>query len=159
MSNPKLTSFVLLVNDVSKSKDFYVSVLSQEVAMDINNINVGFKSGLAIWDKTYASNVIFQKQNGGTSGSDNIELYFETDALDSLFEKTAAANCTLVHGIVTQPWQQRVFRFRDPDGYIIDIGETMETVVKRLLAEKLSIEEIAAKTFMPKDAVQAMAAL
>lgn len=166
MSNPKLTSFVLFVNDVAKSKDFYVSLLGQEVAMDINNINVGFKSGLALWDKAYATKTIFANRPArgddadpdARGAHDELEIYFETVTLDDLFGKITGAKCELVHGITTQPWQQRVFRFRDPDGYIVEIGEAMEEVVKRLLGERLTIDEISAKTFMPKEAIQAMIA-
>lgn len=160
MSKLKMTSFVLFVNDVAKSKDFYVSLLDQEVAMDIGGINVGFKSGLALWDKSYATNVIFERQavRGDGADHDGLELYFETDAIEPMLERVTRAACELVHGVKTQPWQQRVFRFRDPDGHIVEIGEAMESAVKRLLDERLSPDEISAKTFLPKEAIQAMIA-
>jgi len=156
MSELKLSSFVLFVSDVAKSKEFYTSVLNQEVTMDINSINVGFKSGLAIWDKKYATNVIFENQNVNKSDNTNLEIYFETNALDEVFKKVSDMNVNILHGIKTQPWQQRVFRFYDPDNFIIEAAETMEEVIKRLSKEGMTVDAIAEKTFMPKEVVQAM---
>mgnify|MGYP001811306321 CR=1 FL=1 len=156
MSELKLSSFVLFVVDVPKSKEFYMRVLDQEVTMDINSINVGFKSGLAIWDKKYATNVIFENQNVNKSDNTNLEIYFETNALDEVFKKVSDMNVNILHGIKTQPWQQRVFRFYDPDKFIIEAAETMEEVIKRLSKENMTVDAIAEKTFMPKEVVQAM---
>lgn len=156
MSELKLSSFVLFVADVPKSKEFYMRVLDQEVTMDINSINVGFKSGLAIWDKKYATNVIFENQNINKSDNTNLEIYFETTALDEVFKKVSAMNVNILHGIKTQPWQQRVFRFYDPDNFIIEAAETMEEVMLRLSKEGMTVDAIAEKTFMPKEVVQAM---
>ena len=156
MSELKLSSFVLFVSDVARSKEFYTHVLDQEVTMDINNINVGFKSGLAIWDKKYATNVIFENQNESKNDNKNLEIYFETNHLDAIHEKVTGMGIRMIHGIKTQPWQQRVFRFNDPDDFIIEIGETMDEVIKRLHRENMTIEAIAEKTFMPKEVIQAM---
>ena len=156
MSELKLSSFVLFVVDVPKSKEFYMRVLDQEVTMDINSINVGFKSGLAIWDKKYATNVIFENQNVNKSDNTNLEIYFETNALDEVFKKVSDMNVTILHGIKTQPWQLRVFRFYDPEKFIIEAAETMEEVIKRLSKENMTVDAIAEKTFMPKEVVQAM---
>lgn len=156
MSSLKLTSFVLFVEDVTKSKDFYTNVMGQEVAMDINNINIGFTSGLAIWDNKYATNVIFGRQDIKRNDRKEFEIYFETGDIDALYGKVARIESDIIHPIKTQPWQQRVFRLYDPDGYIIEVGESMSEVIKRLYGEHLTIDEIAAKTSMPKEAVQAM---
>jgi len=170
----KLTSFVLFVSDVTRSKDFYVTVLGQEVAMDIGNVNVGFKSGLAIWERKYATNTIFGNevaqgfnpaQGDNPAQSDNparvrnlanSEIYFETDDIDAAFKKVTAANVKLVHPIRVQPWQQRVFRLYDPDGFVVEIGESMDVTIKRLSLGDPSVEAIAAKTFMPIEAVRAI---
>ena len=156
MHSPKLTSFVLFVSDVTKSKDFYVKVLDQEVAMDIGNVNVGFKSGLAIWERNYATNTIFGSEAARGDDRANLELYFETDDLDGMFGKVAALGVKLVHAITVQPWQQRVFRVYDPDGFVVEIAEAMDVTIKRLSADGLSADAIAGKTFMPIEAVRAM---
>ncbi|HNY21334.1 MAG TPA: VOC family protein [Treponemataceae bacterium] len=156
MHSLKLTSFVLFVSDVARSRDFYVTVLGQEVAMDIGNINVGFKSGLAIWERKYATNTIFGSEAAPGGDRSDSEVYFETDDIDAAFKKASAAGVELVHPVRVQPWQQRVFRLYDPDGFVVEIGESMDVTVKRLAAEGLSPDAIAAKTFMPIEAVRAM---
>lgn len=157
MANLKLSSFVLFVADVGTSKDFYVDVLGQEVAMDINNINVGFKSGLALWDAKYATTTIFGDQAAAARGGRAVEIYFETGDIDAAFESATAKGVRLIHPIKVQPWQQRVFRFHDPDDFIIEMAETMDEVVGRLSKEGLSAEEVSQKTFMPLEVVQALA--
>jgi predicted enzyme related to lactoylglutathione lyase len=148
-----LKSFVLFVDDVLVSMNFYKEILDQEISLNINNINVGFKSGLALWKKQYAQNVIFEKEMS-TKTSNNSEIYFETLELDEVFERIQKNNVKILHSIKVQPWQQRVFRIYDPDDNIVEIAETMEVIVKRLKNEGMSIELIAEKTFMPKEIVE-----
>lgn len=156
MASLKLTSFVLFVNDVLISKDFYEKVLDQEVELNIQNINIGFKSGLALWQKQYAEKTIFEKEIKPNEAPGNFEIYFETSQLDELFDRIQKNSVKILHPIKTQPWQQRVFRVYDPDGYIIEVAERMEFVVKRLQDEGMSIESISEKTFLPKEIVEAM---
>lgn len=44
-------------------------------------------------------------------------------------------------------------RFYDPDGYIIEVGEPLELVVKRFAQQGLSIEEVSQKSSMPLEFV------
>ncbi|HEX2959774.1 MAG TPA: VOC family protein [Chitinispirillaceae bacterium] len=156
MSKLKLSSFVLFVNDVSISKNFYETNVDQEVTLSINDINVGFKSGLALWQKQYAEKIIFEKEMESNKDQSSFEIYFETSQIEELFEKMQKNNVKILHPVKIQPWQQRVFRIYDPDDYIIEIGETMDMVVKRLKNDGLSVESICTKTFMPKEIVEAM---
>ena len=55
--NPVFHSVVMLVKDVEKSKHFYNVILGQEIIMDFGR-NVGFKGGLAIWERDYALDLI-----------------------------------------------------------------------------------------------------
>lgn len=59
-----------------------------------------------------------------------------------------------VHELKEQPWGQRVIRLYDPDMHIIEIGEPMQSVVKRLLSKGLSVEETVKKTLMPEEFVK-----
>ncbi len=58
-------------------------------------------------------------------GSRNLLLYFETKDLDGTFARIRD-KVNLIHPIKQQHWGQRVFRFFDPDGHIVEIGEPME---------------------------------
>ena len=39
-------------------------------------------------------------------------------------------------------WGQRVIRFYDPDGHIIEVGECMKMVVQRFLDSGLNMQEV-----------------
>lgn len=82
-------------------------------------------------------------------------MYFEEEDLDSFLKKLKEMNSIeYVHELKEQPWGQRVIRFYDPDMHIIEVGEPMESVVKRLLSEGLSVEETSKRTLMPEEFVR-----
>lgn len=58
-------------------------------------------------------------------GKNNMLFYFEVDDLEGIFSRINN-QVDLIHPIVRQRWGQQVFRFRDPDGHIIEIGEPMD---------------------------------
>jgi catechol 2,3-dioxygenase-like lactoylglutathione lyase family enzyme len=145
---PVYHSCVLLVQDLKKSKHFYNTVLGQEIVMDFGR-NVGFKGGLAIWEKDYALNLIFhEKKSEIKVGTNNAEIYFETENLDDLY-KNLTGKVSFIHPIMEHSWGQRAFRVYDPDNHIIEFAESMERVVLRLYNQNLSFEEIAKKSMMP----------
>ena len=151
--NPVFKSIVLLVEDIENSKYFYNVVLGQKIVMDFGE-NVGFEGGLAIWKKDYALNLIFR--NGASEvkvGSNNLELYFEFDNLIDLFEKING-RARIIHPIREHPWGQRGFRVYDPDGHIVEFGESMESVVLRLHYQGLNVDEISKKSLMPVAFIQ-----
>ena len=47
--------------------------------------------------------------------------------------------------VIEHSWGQRVIRFYDPDGHIIEVGEDMKMVIKRFLASGMTMEEISVK--------------
>lgn len=42
-------------------------------------------------------------------------------------------------------WGQRVVRFYDPDGHIIEVGEDLKMVIRRFLAAGMTMEEVSVK--------------
>jgi len=148
-SNPVYHSCVLLVNDIEKSKHFYKNILGQKIIMDFGR-NVGFEGGLSIWEKDYALNLIFQEKTDNIIvGANNFEVYFETNNLDNLFSRLMKENVEVIHSIIEHPWGQRAFRIRDVDDHIIEIAESMESVVRRFNMQGMSLEEIGKKSMMP----------
>lgn len=82
-------------------------------------------------------------------------MYFEEEDLDSFLQKLKGMDSIeYVHKLKEQPWGQRVIRFYDPDMHIVEVGEPMESVVKRLLNEGLSVEETSKRTLMPEEFVR-----
>ena len=150
----QLRAFVLLVKDMAASRKFYESVLGQEVSMD-HGLNVGYKSGLALWQQDYALAVIHGKKTRPKKGND-LEVYFECARVDEAFEAVRAYGAPIIHEIREQPWGQRVFRFRDPDGFALEIGEPMDALVRRLKDDGMAEDAIAARTTLPIDMIRAL---
>ena len=47
--------------------------------------------------------------------------------------------------VIEHSWGQRVIRFYDLDGHLIEVGEDMQMVVKRFLASGMTMEEVSVK--------------
>jgi uncharacterized glyoxalase superfamily protein PhnB len=145
---------LLVVNNIEVSKKFYENILDQKVQYDFGE-NISFESGFAIHLKSHFSNLININAGSIIQKSNNSELYFEEEDLDAFLKKLAALDSIqYVHELKEQSWGQRVIRLYDPDMHIIEVGEPMESVVKRLLNTGLSIEETSKRTMMPEEFVK-----
>lgn len=150
----KLVSAVIFVKDIKASRRFYEEVLGQKVLMD-HGPNVGFEGGFALWQRDHASQIIFNRTIEEPSAPCNhAELYFETARLDDVRTRLESAGVEWIHPLIEQPWGQRVIRFYDPDGHILELGEPMPVVILRYFASGLTAEEIAQRTFMPLELVK-----
>jgi catechol 2,3-dioxygenase-like lactoylglutathione lyase family enzyme len=155
----KLESPILFVRDIQASRRFYEGLLGQKVQMDFG-VNVGFEGGLAIWQTDHVLPLVFGRPARPDSGGDpRFELYFETVDLDAAWDRLMSAGVTAVHAPREQPYGQRVARVLDPDGHLIEIAEPMPVVVKRLLAQGLTVEAVVQRTGMPAGVVHEMAAV
>jgi catechol 2,3-dioxygenase-like lactoylglutathione lyase family enzyme len=140
---------LLAVNDIARSRFFYEQLLGLRVKYDFG-VNVSFEGNLAIHLKEH-----FQDLLGGSErypvvfGANYGELVFESDEMEAVLGRLQHNEVEFIHGLVEQPWGQRVMRFYDPDRHAIEIGEQMETVVRRMQAQGLTLQEIQAKTGMP----------
>ena len=82
-------------------------------------------------------------------GGDNFELYFEEDDFDSFAEKLKECDVEYVHPVIEHSWGQRVVRFYDPDKHIIEVGENMQAVTRRFLANGMTPEQVAQRMDVP----------
>lgn len=145
---------LVVVRDIEVSRTFYEEVLNQNVVYDLGE-NVSFEGGFAIHLRSHFSDLIGVDESDIVQSSNNAELYFEEDDLDAFLERLKEMDSVkLVHGLVEQPWGQRAIRLYDPDMHIIEIGEPMESVVRRFLERGLSVEETARRTSMPEKFVR-----
>lgn len=145
---------LIVVNSMEVSRNFYEKVLGQKVQYDFGE-NVSFEGGFAIHLISHFSDLISINKNDIIQKSNNSELYFEEEDLDSFLQKLKAMDSIeYVHELKEQPWGQRVVRFYDPDMHIIEVGEPMGSVVKRLLSEGSSVEETSKRTLMPEEFVR-----
>jgi catechol 2,3-dioxygenase-like lactoylglutathione lyase family enzyme len=120
-------STIVFVSDVPRSQAFYRDVLGLTVEQDHGTIVI-FEGGFSIHDgpnlldKTYKKPGAFHRE---PQGHDNIDIYFETDDLEGAFRAVDDSGAEVIHPIETQEWGQRVFRFHDPVGHVVEIGDPM----------------------------------
>jgi uncharacterized glyoxalase superfamily protein PhnB len=137
----KFTTTLLAVRDMDKSLKFYKELFDQEVACDLG------------WNKTLTCGLTLQLNFDKLCGfpeekmqwrSHNMEIYFETEDIDAfvkLLSEHPEVEC--LHPLKQYPWRQRVIRIFDPDGHIIEVGESMESVAFHEFAAGHSVEETA----------------
>ena len=143
----RYTSVVLFSDDVPRLRDFYRDLFGLAVALDLGGL-VTFECGVSIWDLDRAREMVYRGLEPSPVERPRCELYFETDAIEA-FAAELEGRVRLAHPVQTAPWAQRVIRFYDPDGHLVEVGEAMDTVARRLAADGLSPDEVAARTLMP----------
>ncbi len=76
----------------------------------------------------------------------NMELCFEEEHFDDFLQKlNAYPNIEYLGDVVEHSWGQRVVRFYDLDGHIIEVGESMKMVIRRFLDSGMTMEEVSKK--------------
>jgi len=123
---------LVAVKDMAVSRKFYEELLGLKVAADYG-ANVAFRGGVSLQTVDSWADFIEMPSGGISVGSNDMEFYFEENNLDRLLAKLESHGVDLVHGIKEHSWGQRAIRFYDPDRHIIEVGESMRSVVKRLL--------------------------
>ncbi|MDD3311239.1 VOC family protein [Pseudodesulfovibrio sp.] len=147
----------IMVADMQAARAFYEGLLGQEVLADFG-ANVPFKSGFSLWEADHALGVIYKdgRRPPAPLGRDNVEFYFESTDLDAAWARVSAGRADVIHPIEEAPWGQRCFRVHDPDGHIVEVGEPLPTLIKRLHSQGLTAEAISARTSVPIPMVEAM---
>jgi len=130
---------MITVKDIGSSRKFYESLFGLEVYQDYGK-NISFSCGLSLQqDFDLLANIPKDKI---LRESNNMELYFEEEDFDGFLEKLKRyPDIRYLHDAIEYPWGQRVIRFYDPDGHIIEVGEEMRMIVRRFLDSGLSIEQ------------------
>jgi catechol 2,3-dioxygenase-like lactoylglutathione lyase family enzyme len=111
------------VAGMERSKRFYGEALGISILEDHGDF-VRFENGFALHEGAPLLAAIFGSAGSPETpyGRCNLVLYFESDSLDEDFARIAQV-ADIVHPIETQAWGQRVLRFFDPDGHIVEAGE------------------------------------
>ena len=136
----KYISTLLAVTDIERSKEFYNKYLGLGVIVDFG-ANVTLAGGISL--QTIET---WREFIGGpdTCFKGNVsELCFEEDDFDGFLQKLDGPE--LVHPPVEHAWGQRVVRFYDPDGHIIEVGESIADVAQRFNNSGMTITEIAVR--------------
>ena len=139
-------SSVVFCNDIEKQREFYEKFLGQTLKQDLGNYLV-FHSGLTLWKLNEEAHI--SRELGYTYepiGNRNLELCFETDVIEDAVEKVLLADLRILHNLEEEEWGQYTIRFYDPEGNLVEIGESMQTMVRRMKNAGKTTEEVAAKT-------------
>ena len=147
----KFEGVLFAVRSMAVSRPFYETVLGRKVAMDLGT-NLVFEGGPTL-QEGFGQLVGFPEENT-VYRAYNSELYFETTTLMEDAERIKAAGAEVLHEPKEYPWGQWTFRFFDPDGHLIELGEAMDYVASRFLAQGLSEEETAQRTQFPLEVVK-----
>ena len=122
----KLKNVLIVVNDIEKSIAFYKNIFGLEVILD-NDGNVIMTEGLVLQDakiwKTFLNKDIIPQNNA-------CELYFEENDIEGFADKLEKYGEPIeyVNKLMTHSWGQKVIRFYDPDGNLIEVGTPMEAI-------------------------------
>ena len=125
--NLKFSHSIVFVKDIQVSKAFYTEILGLKVVEDHGSI-ILFENHLAIHQARELAATIWKtdapSDTDQPQGRHNLLLYFETNELEAAFARLKS-KVRLIHPIERQAWGQLVFRFYDPDGHVIEIGEPL----------------------------------
>lgn len=119
----RLKNVLIVVKDIERAKKFYHDLFGLDVVLD-NDGNVILTEGLVlqdekIWKEFVKKDVILE--------SNSCELYFEEPDIEAFAEKLERLypSVRYVNRLMTHSWGQRVIRFYDPDGNLIEVGTPM----------------------------------
>ena len=116
----KLKNILIVVKDIEKSRKFYHDLFGIDLVLD-NDGNMILTEGLVLQDekiwKSFLDKDIVPKSN-------SCELYFEEQNIESFVEKLERLypDIEYVNHLMTHSWGQRVIRFYDLDGNLIEVG-------------------------------------
>ena len=116
----KLKNILIVVKDIEASKKFYHDLFGIDMVLD-NDGNMILTEGLVLQDekiwKSFLDRDIVPKSN-------SCELYFEEQDIESFIEKLERLypGIEYVNCLMTHSWGQRVIRFYDLDGNLIEVG-------------------------------------
>ena len=120
----KLKNILIVVEDIEKSKQFYHDLFGLDVVLD-NDGNVILTEGLVLQDKkiwkTFLGKEILTESN-------SCELYFVEPEIEVFVEKLEKLYPSIqyVNRLMTHSWGQKVIRFYDLDGNLIEVGTPMK---------------------------------
>ena len=116
----KLKNILIVVKDIEKSRQFYHELFGLDMVLD-NDGNMILTEGLVlqdekVWGKFLGKDVI-PKNN-------SCELYFEEKDIEGFVQKleNLYPSIQYVNRLMTHSWGQKVIRFYDLDGNLIEVG-------------------------------------
>ncbi len=119
----KLKNVLIVVKDIGRARRFYHELFGLEMILD-NDGNMILTEGLVLQEeqywKAFLGKEIIPENNA-------CELYFEEPDIEGFIEKLESIypEVQYVNRLMTHSWGQKVIRFYDPDGNLIEVGTPM----------------------------------
>ena len=119
----KLRNVLIVVRDIERSRKYYHDLFGLEMVLD-NGGNMILTEGLVLQDakiwESFLGKDIIPENNA-------CELYFEEKDLEGFIKKLEELypDTVYVNRLMAHSWGQKVVRFYDPDGNLIEVGTPM----------------------------------
>ena len=119
----RLKNILIVVKDIEKSKKFYHDLFGLHTVLDSDG-NMILTEGLVLQDekiwKNFLGKEVVWKNN-------SCELYFEERDIEAFAEKLERLypDVQYVNRLMEHSWGQKVIRFYDLDGNLIEVGTPM----------------------------------
>ena len=116
----KLKNVLIVVKNIDRSRRFYHDLFGLELVLD-NDGNMILTEGLVLQEEKYWKEFLGMEIIPENNSS---ELYFEEDDIEGFVEKLERRypEVKYVNRLMTHSWGQKVVRFYDPDGNLIEVG-------------------------------------
>lgn len=126
----KLKNILIVVKDIEKSRQFYHDLFGIDLVLD-NDGNMILTEGLVLQDEKIWKNFLEKEI---ISKGNSCELYFEEQDIEAFIEKLERMypDIEYVNRLMIHSWGQRVIRFYDLDGNLIEVGTPMESIDSNL---------------------------
>jgi catechol 2,3-dioxygenase-like lactoylglutathione lyase family enzyme len=149
----KYSGTLLAVRDINRSRKLYEGLLGCVVAMDLG-VYVAYTNGISLQQEATWLSFIGRDADEITYGANDAELYFDEHEIESFFVRMRVFDVELIHGLFEHNWGQRVVRFYDMDGHIIEVGEHIGDVARRFLAAGMTHEQAAQRMEIPLEMME-----
>ena len=119
----RLRNILVIVKDMERSIKFYHDLFGLDIVLG-NDGNTILTEGLVLQDekiwRDFLGKTIIPKSN-------SCELYFEEQDIERFVEKLERLypDIQYVNHLMTHSWGQKVIRFYDLDGNLIEVGTPM----------------------------------
>ena len=116
----KLKNFLIAVKDIERSRRFYEDIFGLKMMVD-NDGNMVLSDGLVLQEEKYWKEFLGKDI---ITESNSCELYFEEADIEGFINKLESMypEVKYVNRLMTHSWGQKVIRFYDPDGNLIEVG-------------------------------------
>ena len=146
-------SSVIFCSDLKLQREFYETFLNQEIDMDLGLCLI-FKGNFSLWQLTEEFPISRELDYTYEHiGNRNLEMCFKTDNFEDAIEKVLLSELRILHNVEEEQWGQYTIRFYDPEGNLVEIGESINCFVKRLKKSGMDEKQIVEKTGYKADYV------